>query len=363
MTPVPTVAFDNNGNTLTDAQGRSFTWDFENRLVQAVVTGQNGGTTTFKYDPFGRRIQKSGPLGTTNYLYDGASDIEEVDSSGNTVARYAATTDVDEPLSELRGTAASYYQLDGLGSVTSLSSSTGTAANTYTYDGYGNLAASTGSTTNPFRYTGRDFDQETGLYFYRARYFDASAGRFIGEDPLQFGGGANFYEYGGNNPLLFSDPFGLCKQLTKKGKNCLTKVQAAVTSKLGVPVFYLGPTEFDPNAPGTDPTDLGMRNGAYNFNFVAPGYTPPGYDPSTNSLGDYCGRYSPNFTGVGASLHIVFPVGTPCNPLKDPSVTNTDNGDFSFTAHIDSAFADWSHPLGAVWHGIKDVLLKIKHGC
>jgi len=63
--------YDANGNTLSDAQGRSFTWDFENRLVQAVVTGQNSGTTTFKYDPFGRRIQKSGPLGTTNYLYDG----------------------------------------------------------------------------------------------------------------------------------------------------------------------------------------------------------------------------------------------------------------------------------------------------
>ena len=62
---------DANGNTLTDAQGRSYTWDFENRLTQAVVPGTNGGTTTFKYDPFGRRIQKSGPLGTTNYLYDG----------------------------------------------------------------------------------------------------------------------------------------------------------------------------------------------------------------------------------------------------------------------------------------------------
>jgi len=62
-------AYDANGNTLTDAQGRSFTWDFENRLTQVVNPGV--GTTTFRYDPFGRRIQKSGPLGTTNYLYDG----------------------------------------------------------------------------------------------------------------------------------------------------------------------------------------------------------------------------------------------------------------------------------------------------
>jgi YD repeat-containing protein len=71
-----------------DAQGRSFAWDFENRLVQTMVPEQNGGTTTFEYDPFGRRIQKSGPLGTTNYLYDGWDLIEEVDNAGNVLARY-----------------------------------------------------------------------------------------------------------------------------------------------------------------------------------------------------------------------------------------------------------------------------------
>ena len=69
---------DANGNTLSDASGRSFTWDFENRLTQVVNPGV--GTTTFRYDPFGRRIQKSGPLGTTNYLYDGDNAIEEADA-------------------------------------------------------------------------------------------------------------------------------------------------------------------------------------------------------------------------------------------------------------------------------------------
>jgi len=126
------------GNTLTDAQGRSFTWDFGNRLVQAVVPGTNGGTTTFKYDPFGRRIQKSGPLGTTNYLYDGmyftANVIEEVDNSGNVLGRYTRTANVDEALAEFRSAAASYYVQDGGASVTSLSNASGALANTYTYD-------------------------------------------------------------------------------------------------------------------------------------------------------------------------------------------------------------------------------------
>src|SRR3984957_6428693 len=116
------IANDANGNTLTDAQGRSFTWDFENRLTQAVVPGTNGGTTTFRYDPFGRRIQKSGPLGPTNYLYAGmnrASVIEEVDGSGNVLARFAEGRGVDEPLSELVSGTTSYFEQDGLGSATS----------------------------------------------------------------------------------------------------------------------------------------------------------------------------------------------------------------------------------------------------
>src|SRR5579872_4055324 len=100
MTPSPTVAYDANGNTLSDAQCRSFTWDFENRLIQVVVPGTNGGTTTFKYDPFGRRIQKSGPLRTTNYLYDGFDLLGEVDSGGNVVARYTGSLFIDEPLAE-----------------------------------------------------------------------------------------------------------------------------------------------------------------------------------------------------------------------------------------------------------------------
>jgi len=118
LTSTPAVAFtyDNNGNTLTKADGtgtRVYAWDFENRLASVVLSG-SGGTVTFKYDPFGRRIQKSSSSGTTNYLYDGANSVEEVDQSGNILARYAQ---------------------GGLGSVTSLSSNTGTLANTYTYDG------------------------------------------------------------------------------------------------------------------------------------------------------------------------------------------------------------------------------------
>jgi YD repeat-containing protein len=116
-------AYDANGNTLSDTSGKSYTWDFENQLTQAVVPGTNGGTTTFKYDPFGRRIQKSGPLGTTNYLYDGLNLLEEVNNSSIVLARYTNTWKIDEPLAMSRGGTTSYYEADGLDSISSLSNS------------------------------------------------------------------------------------------------------------------------------------------------------------------------------------------------------------------------------------------------
>jgi RHS repeat-associated protein len=208
MVRSPTVAYDANGNTLSDPSGKSYSWDFENLLTQAVVPGTNGGTTTFRYDPFGRRIQKSGPLGTTNYLYDGATSIEEVDNGGNVLARYTQSKGIDRPLAQLRSGTTSYYQQDGLGLVTSLSNSSGALAGTYTYDSYGKATASTGTPTNPLQYTAREFDSETSLLFNRARYFDPSVGRFLNQDPIQFGGGTNFYAYTRNNPIVRTDPFG-----------------------------------------------------------------------------------------------------------------------------------------------------------
>src|SRR5271157_6214157 len=109
-------AYDANGNTLSDPSGKSYSWDFENRLTQAVVPGT--GTVTFKYDPFGRRIQKAGPLGTTNFLYDGPETIEEIDSSGNVLGRYTEGPGIDQPLSELRSGTSSYYEQDWIGAVT-----------------------------------------------------------------------------------------------------------------------------------------------------------------------------------------------------------------------------------------------------
>ena len=209
--PGVTYTYDNNGNTLTSVTGSNTTtyaWDFENRLTSVTLPG-TGGTVTFKYDPFGRRIYKSSSSGTSIFAYDGINLIEETNSSGAVVARYTQGENLDEPLVMLRSSTTSYFQTDGLNSVTSLSNAAGSIANTYTYDSFGNLTASTGSLTNSFRYTGREFDAETSLYYMRARYFDPSTGRFLNEDPIGFAGGSDFYSYVDGDPTSLVDLLGL----------------------------------------------------------------------------------------------------------------------------------------------------------
>jgi RHS repeat-associated protein len=218
-TPSASYTYDNNGNTLTKTASGSttnYTWDYENRLTSVVLPG-TGGTVTFKYDPLGHRIQKAFTQGstttTTNYVYDGNNSVQDVDQNGNLLARYTTTQNIDEPLAESRSGTINYYEADGLGSVTSLSSSTGALANSYTYDSFGKLIASSGTVTNRFQSAAREFDSETSLYFYRARYYDPSVGRFISEDPMQFKAGINFYRYIKNNVTNLEDPYGLKVQM------------------------------------------------------------------------------------------------------------------------------------------------------
>ncbi len=188
----------------------TYAWDYENRLT-SVTLPSSSGTVTFKYDPLGRRIYKSLSTGGTSvFVYDGVNLIEETNSSGTVVARYEQTQTMDEPLAMLRTSATNYYEADGLGSVTSLSNAAGAVAQTYAFDSFGKTTP-TGSLVNPFQYTGRELDAETGLYYYHARYYDPNSGRFLSEDPIGFAGsGTDFYAYVRNDSINLDDPLGLC---------------------------------------------------------------------------------------------------------------------------------------------------------
>ena len=141
-----------------------------------VAAPSKGGTVSFAYDPFGRRILTNSPSGTTIDVYDGGNTIEELNANGSLGERYTYGPGVDEPLVGQRQPKIFFYEADGLGSVTSLTDPTGAVAATYTYDSFGFMTASTGSATNWFRYTGRQFDSTGGLYYYRARYYGGKNG-------------------------------------------------------------------------------------------------------------------------------------------------------------------------------------------
>ena len=235
--PGVTYTYDNNGNTATkvDSNGTTtYAWDYLNRLTSVTLPG-GGGTVTFKYDPFGRRIQKVSPTGTTNYLYDGANSIEEVDATGTILARYAQGAGVDEPLDVAISSGTKFYQADGLGSITALADISGSATDAYVTDTFGKATSSAGTTRNPFHYTARELDSETGLYYYRARYYDSAIGRFISEDPSL--SGVDLYAYVTNNPTVFMDPSGLT--------NCTKTALGLVCYKDNHP----GTVTFDPKLP------------------------------------------------------------------------------------------------------------------
>jgi RHS repeat-associated protein len=212
--------YDANGNTVseTDSAGTtSYAWDSENRLTTVTLPG-TGGSVSFNYDPFGRRVRKSSASGTTIYVYDGDNVIQELNGIGSPLAQYTQDLGIDEPLAMTGAGGTYFYHADALGSVTSLTGPAGAITASYVYDSFGRLTSSTGTVTNPFQYTAREFDSDTGLYYYRARYYEPTTGRFLSEDPAGFTEGVNFFAYVGNSPLVLVDPWGLqacCEAETK----------------------------------------------------------------------------------------------------------------------------------------------------
>lgn len=211
--------YDDNGNLtrktlLATGNFTAYSYDAENRLtkVEDFVAGTPtpAFTSTYRYDGLGRRIEKVANGQTTRYVYDGEDILLEYDGANTLLARYTHGPDFDEPIAMTRGSNTVFYHQDGLGSVTDLTDSAGATAKSYSYDAYGTIVDQTGTLEQPYTYTGREFDSESGLYYYRARHYDPTAGRFLQKDPIGINGGdLNLYAYAANNPLDAIDPTGL----------------------------------------------------------------------------------------------------------------------------------------------------------
>ena len=212
-----TYTYDNNGNLIqkTDKatnETTDYIFNAENELIRIDIPG--GSVAQYRYDALGRRIEKDVDGVVTRYVYDGEDILLEFAGTNTQIARYTHGFGIDEPLIMARGGQSLFYQADGLGSIIDLTDINGAVVQSYVYDSFGNIEQHVGNVVNPYTYTGREIDTESGLYFYRARYYDSITGRFINEGPIGFavlkkGGDFNLYRYVQNNPVNFIDPEGL----------------------------------------------------------------------------------------------------------------------------------------------------------
>ena len=197
-TPTPdgeNWAHDKNGNRREDGK-RTYLYDDENRLVR-VTRKADSVTSEYRYDALSRRVSKTVGVGmspvTTRYAYDDARIVEEQNSAVVTLATYVYGNYIDEVLNMQRGGADYYYHQNALWSVIAVTDANATVVERYAYTDYGCPSVIHSAIGNPWMFTGRQWDEESGVYFYRARYYDCEGGRFLQRDPFGYVDGISLY--------------------------------------------------------------------------------------------------------------------------------------------------------------------------
>ena len=222
----------------------NFSYDYEYNLVK--ITTSDGKYCSFSYDPEGRRIKRDYRKGrkreVEKYLYDGLNIVADLNSNGKVKAIYNTEFQLDKMLSVKDSKGKRYYHTDHIGSIRKITDERGNVKTVYKYYAFGKKRFSKGEKKR-HSFTGREDEEEFGLMYYRARYYDPSIGRFISPDPFTRGpddprisyrnnwyakihGEAtlyaewlnphnfNRYLYCNNNPIRYVDPLGMYEYKT-----------------------------------------------------------------------------------------------------------------------------------------------------
>ena len=207
-----TVNLDAAGNTLSDAQGRSYTYDNAGRLR---TVDRSLGSGVYVYNYLGQRTRKTtnSPGDSTVYHYDTAGHLIAESRPNGTMLRHflwvdetvVAQIDIDPPTG---ADTVTYLHTDYLGTPRLATNAAQQVVWRWEGEAFGDSQA-TGSVTINLRFPGQYYDAESGLHYNWHRYYDPKIGRYITSDPAGVFVSLNTYAYVGNNPLVWSDPLGL----------------------------------------------------------------------------------------------------------------------------------------------------------
>jgi len=211
-----TYEYDSLGQLVrkSDIKGTTaYTWNSYGQI--AKVTLPNGAEWKYRYDPFGRRVEKRGSSHGVEFVWDGDVILHEVSSNGGGEL-HLINWEFDPcgfaPIAKTEGKAQYLCVNDVAGAPRELVSSDGAVAWSAQFSTFGEMRISNVAEVDcPVRFQGQWYDYESGLHYNRFRYYDPAIGRYVCPDPIGLLGGLNLYSYT-YNPLTWADPLGLTGQ-------------------------------------------------------------------------------------------------------------------------------------------------------